>query len=138
MDLLRRVLSSDLDKVKDLRAQRGVGADAIDELERFYELKVHGGPEPDQVTLTNAEVARAHNTPDYFLVIVSDVEGADANPKVRLIVDPLHQLQPTDSGAITLSGVRSATNLLYNFAQINGSPSRSQSGLPNTAGSDSF
>ena len=138
LDLLRRVLGSDLDEVKDLRAQHGVGADAIDESRGFYELKVHGGPEPDQVTLTNAEVARAHNTPDYFLVIVSGVEGADANPKVRLIVDPLRQLRPTDSGAITLSGVRSATNLLYNFAQINGSPSNSQSELPNTAGSDIF
>ena len=35
MNLLRRVLGSDSEEVKDLRAQRGVGADAIDEAEAF-------------------------------------------------------------------------------------------------------
>ena len=67
LKLLRRLLSSDHDEIKDLRAQRGVGADAIDELGRFYEMKVSAGSEPDQVTLTNAEVKRALTTPDFFL-----------------------------------------------------------------------
>ena len=118
--LLRKVLSSDHDEIKDLRAQRGVGADAIDELGRFYELKVSAGPEPDQVTLTNAEVKRALTTPDFFLVVVSGVEGVDAKPKVRVIVNPLSQLQPTESGSITLSGVQSVTSLTYGFAHIIG------------------
>ena len=51
-ELLRRVLGSDLDQIVDLRTQRGVGADAIDELKNYYELKVSAGSEPDQVTLT--------------------------------------------------------------------------------------
>jgi hypothetical protein len=40
LDLVRRVLGSDADQIADLRAQHGVGADAIDELDQFYELKV--------------------------------------------------------------------------------------------------
>ena len=120
LNLLRKVLVSDRDEIKDLRAQRGVGADAIDELGRFYELKVSAGTEPDQVTLTNAEVKRALTTPNFFLVVVSGVEGVDAKPKVRVIIDPLSQLQPAESGAIMLSGVRSATSLTYDFDQING------------------
>ena len=120
MKLLRRLLSSDHDEIEDLRAQRGVGADAIDELGRFYEIKVSAGSEPDQVTLTKAEVKRALTTPDFFLVVVSGVEGVYAQPKVRVIVNPLSQLQPTASGTITLSGVRNVTSLTYDFSQING------------------
>ena len=119
LQLLRKVLTSEHDRIKDLRAQRGVGADAIDDLGRFYELKVSAGPEPDQVTLTNAEVKRALTTPDFFLVVVSGVEGVDAKPKVRVIVNPLSQLQPAKSGTITLTGVHSVTSLTYDFAHIN-------------------
>ena len=126
MELLRKLWTSDEEKIKDLRTQHRVGADAIDELGHFYELKVHGGPEPNQVTLTNAELKRALETPDFFLVIVSDVEGTDANPKVRIIVDPLRQLQTTQSGGITLSGVRKATHMVYDFTQINGPTSGDQ------------
>lgn len=117
LELLRMVLGSDHDEIEDLRAQHGVGADAIDELERFYELKVHALGEPDQITLTNAEVRRALTTKDFFLVVVSGVEGADACPKVRIIVDPLSHLQPAESGSITLTGIRGATSLTYDFTQ---------------------
>ena len=120
MALLRKLLSSDHDDIADLRAQRGVGADAIDEMKRFYELKISAGAEPDQVTLTSAEVKRASSTPNFFLVVVSGIEGVDARPKVRVIVDPLSQLQPTESGSIALSGVRGTTSLTYDFAPIDG------------------
>ena len=117
-ELLESLLSSDDEEIADLRDQRGVGADAVDELRRFYELKVSAGSEPDSVRLTNSEVKRALSTPDFFLVVVSGIEGVDARPTLRVIVDPLKQLHPTDSGAITLSGVRSATSLTYEFAPI--------------------
>ena len=119
--LLRKLLSSDHDEIADLRAQRGVGADAVDQMQRFYELKVSAGAEPDQVTLTGAEMKRASSDPNFFLVVVSGIEGVDARPKVRVIVDPLGQLPPTEGGSITLSGVRSATSLTYDFARIDGS-----------------
>ncbi len=35
----------------DLRTQHGVGADAIDALDRFYELKVYRHDEPDTIRL---------------------------------------------------------------------------------------
>ena len=117
--LLRKLLSSDHDNIADLRAQRGVGADAVDGMQRFYELKVSAGAEPDQITMTSAEVKRAGTTPDFFLVVISGIEGVDTRPRVRVIVDPLSQLQPTESGSITLSGVRSATSLTYDFAPNN-------------------
>ena len=117
-DLLAMLLGSDLDEMADLRAQMGVGADAIDEMGRYFELKVSAGPEPDSVRLTNSEVKRALSTPDFFLVVVSGVEGVDARPTVRVILDPLKQLQPTDSGAVTLSGVRSVKSLVYDFAPV--------------------
>ena len=61
-------------------------------------------------------VKRARTTPHFFLVVISGIEGVDAQPRLRVIVDPLSQLQPTESGSITLSGVRSATSLTYDFA----------------------
>ena len=118
MELFRKVLGSDRGDLTDLRTQRGVGADAVDDLRRFFELKVHAGAEPDQVKLTNAEVMRALSTEDYFLVVVSDVEGADARPRVRVVLNPLRQLQPLDQGEIILSGVKSSTSAIFDFSPV--------------------
>ena len=116
LEILRMLLGADHDEIVDLRAQRGVGADAIDELGQFYELKVSTGAEPDHVSLTAAEVKRARTTPGFFLVVVSGIEGIDARPTVRVIVDPLGQLRPTDDRGVTLSGVRQAKSRVYRFA----------------------
>ena len=115
-ELARRVLSSDHEKIVDLRAQRGVGADATDELKRFYELKVSAGREPNDVTLTNAEWQRARGSSDFFLVVVSGVEKAEAKPSVRIIPRPLDQLEQRVSGMVVLSGVRDAKSVTYEFA----------------------
>ena len=116
-ELARRVLSSDHKDIVDLRAERGVGADAMDELERFYELKVSAGGEPSEITLTSAEWQRARSSPGFFLVIVSGVEGADATPSIRIISRPLEQLDQRPSGTVKLSGVGNVTSLTYKFAQ---------------------
>ncbi len=118
MKLLLKLLSSDAEGIADIRDQHGVGADAVDRRGHFYELKVHAGGEPDSVTMTAAEVKRARTTDGFFLVVISGVEGVDAQPRVRIIVDPLSELQPTASGSISLSGVRNATSLTYDFAHI--------------------
>ena len=120
LDILRKLLSSDVKEIVDIRAQHGVGADAVDKLKRFYELKVSAGAEPDNVTMTPAEVERARTTSGFFLVVISGIEGTDARPMVRIIADPLGQLQQVASGSITLSGVRSATSLMYEFARKDG------------------
>ena len=124
MDLVHKLLSSDRQEIVDLRSQRNVGADAIDSMDRFYELKVIAGAEPDLVTLTNSEVQRAMSDDNFFLIVVSGIEGIDARPKVRVFVDPLNQLQQTYHGSITLSGVRSTESLVYEFATVDGDAAR--------------
>ena len=119
LELARKVLSSDGQYIVDLRAQRGVGADAMDEFKRFYELKVSAGPEPNEVTLTEAEWKRAKSSPDFFLVVVSGVEeGVEAKPSVRIIPNPLDQLEERVSGNMILSGVRRARSRTYEFAPL--------------------
>jgi hypothetical protein len=39
LSLVQAALARDSEELRDLRAQRGVGADAVDELSRFYEVK---------------------------------------------------------------------------------------------------
>jgi hypothetical protein len=112
MALVRTVLAGDEEEIADLRAQHGVGADAIDKLDRFFELKVHLGDEPDVIRLEESEVRRALSTPDFFLVVVSGVEGADARPRVRIIVDPVHQLTMQASSTVVFTGVRGAQHSL--------------------------
>ena len=117
-ELARKVLSSYHEDIVDLRTQRGVGADAMDELERFYELKVSAGGEPNEVTLTNAEWQRAQSSPNFFLVVVSGVEGVESRPSVRIIPRPLDQLEQKVSGTMMLSGVRHAKSVTYEFAPV--------------------
>ncbi len=113
LELLRMVLGSD---IVDVRAKCRVGADAVDEQKRPFELKVSAGREPDVVTLTASEVMRAATDPNFVLAVVSRIEGADARPTVRLFLDPLKQLRPgTDEGGINLSGVRGSQSLVYEF-----------------------
>ena len=88
----------------------------MDELERFYELKVSAGGEPNEVTLTSAEWQRAISSPDFFLVVVSGVEGVESRPRVRIIPRPLEQLDQSASGTLKLSGVRHATSVTIEFA----------------------
>jgi hypothetical protein len=117
--LLRRVLAGDADEIVDIRRQRGVGADAIDELDRFFELKVHGGEEPETIRLQESEIHRAMSTPTFFLAVVSHVEGVEARPKVRIIIDPVNQLRMVDNSSVSFTGVRSAQHsLVYDFAQL--------------------
>ena len=134
MELLRKLLSSDVEEIADIRAQHGVGADAVDKLKHFYELKVSAGTEPDYVKMTAAEVKRARTTPGFFLIVISGIEGVNAQPRVRVIVDPLSQLQPTPSGSITLSGVRNATSLTYDFAHRNDAEQASEENETDVSG----
>ncbi len=108
MEVLRRIWESDTDEIIDIRNQHGVGADAIDSLDRFVELKAYLGDEPDSIKLERAQIERALTTPGYFLAVVSNLEGVDARPKVRIIIDPVHQLTTSETSSIIFRGVRSA------------------------------
>jgi hypothetical protein len=115
LELVRKVLASDADEMRDLRAQHGVGADAVDQLDRFFELKVYAGAEPDVIRLEESQIRRAMTTPDFFLVVVSHVEGEKAKPKVRVIAEPFRQLHMTETSSVSLTGVRTSQSLVYDL-----------------------
>ena len=117
MELVHKVLGWDHSDIADLRAQHGVGADAVDSLDRFFELKVHLGDEPDTIRLEESEIRRALSTPDFFLVVVSNVEGIDARPKVRVIIDPVNELRMTETSSVNFMGVRSAEHCLVYYLE---------------------
>jgi hypothetical protein len=119
LELARKVLGGEAAEIADIRAQRGVGADAVDGLDRFFELKVHLGEEPDTIRLEESEIRRALSTPDFFLIVVSNIEGTNARPKVRIIVDPAHQLRMRESSSVSFTGVRSAEHsLVYDLEPV--------------------
>jgi hypothetical protein len=56
--LCRQVLAGDEPGIVDLRAQRAVGVDTMEDLRPFYELKLYDGPEPAVIDLTDSDVTR--------------------------------------------------------------------------------
>lgn len=113
LEIASRVLKGDEHALVDIRNQRGVGADAIDDLRRFYELKVHAGEEPGTIALEPSQIRLAMSEPNFFLVIVSNLEGQNARPQVRVIHDPLAQLSMNKSSRVTFSGVQETTGLVF-------------------------
>jgi hypothetical protein len=113
--LVRQLFASNEQQIRDLRAQHGVGADAVDALDRFFELKVYAGEGPDCITLEDSQIRRAMSTPDFFLVVVSELEGENPSPKVRVIINPLSQLSMSEKSSVTFTGVRSSQSVVYPF-----------------------
>lgn len=113
MEVVRQVLGLDIKDMIDIRNQHNVGADAIDDLRNFYELKVHANEIPDQIRLQDSEIQRAYETENFFLVLVGNVEANDAPTEVRVITDPLNKLNPSVTGHITFTAVRSAKSFQY-------------------------
>lgn len=118
MALVMHALSSDQSGMADIRDQRNVGADAVDQLQRFFELKVHAGAIPDEIRLTDSEVQRALSTAEFFLVLVGNVERGAGQPEIRIITDPLNQLRVEAAGMIRLSGINRAQSLTYTFRPL--------------------
>lgn len=115
LELARRALQYEQGELRDLRAQMGLGADAVDYEGRFFELKVYLHGEPSSIHMTDSEVKRAASTPKFYLVIVSQLEGEQAQPRVRVIADPLRQLDVSGNGGITLTNVKHATSLVFDY-----------------------
>ena len=116
LDLLRKVLGTEQEPewLRDLRHQHGVGADAVDGLDRFYELKTTYGPEQDTVILTAKECERAASGAEFFLVVVSGL-AADSDPVLRLVPDPLNQLGIRPNGNVILTGIKQSESLVVEF-----------------------
>lgn len=106
LELLRRVLGDET-TLTDVRHQPNVGADAVDDKGRYYELKVHAGPIPNTVKLEDSQIQRALTTKDFYLALVGNMEDGQGDPEVWIIHDPIHHLRPEPQGAVHLTGVHS-------------------------------
>ena len=117
LELVRWALDYDHEQLRDMRALVGVGADAVDDLGQFFELKVYANAEPDAISLTDSEFKRAASSEQFYLVVVSELEGASAKPRVRIIADPVNQLAVAGTANITMTGVKHAASLLFEYEQ---------------------
>ena len=116
LDAVRSALALDVKEFNDLRAERGIGVDAIDELRQCYEIKMcSSAAMPTDVTLTASEIAAARDDDDFFLAIVTGLEEGAGKLKVRFIFDPLGQLDIRVRSDLTLTGVDRAEALEFEF-----------------------
>ncbi|WP_106639508.1 sacsin N-terminal ATP-binding-like domain-containing protein [Allosphingosinicella vermicomposti] len=116
MEAVRSALALDVEQFNDLRAERGLGVDAIDELRQCYEIKMCSGAAlPTDVTLTASEIEAARDDPDFFLAIVTGLEEGAGKLRVRFIFDPLSQLNVRVRSDLTLTGVDKAEALEFEF-----------------------
>ncbi|MES0198875.1 hypothetical protein [Mesorhizobium sp. M0011] len=116
LDAVRRALRLESQQLNDLRAARGFGVDAIDELRQCYEIKMSSSAGmPTEITLTASEVEAARNDPDFFLAIVSGLEDGAGELRVRFIFDPLGTLDVRIRSDLTLTGVDKAEALEFTF-----------------------
>lgn len=104
--LLQFIVERDGVTLEDQRGALGLGADAVDSLGRFYEIKAHAGREPAEVSLTGSELQRAYLERDRFvLVIASNLEEGMGAPRLRMIADPLLHLGIESAERVRVTGL---------------------------------
>ncbi|MFJ6884021.1 ATP-binding protein [Streptomyces californicus] len=107
LELLTQILHEQGRTLEDQRGLMRLGADAVDSVDHFYEIKAHGGPEPAEVTLTGAELTRALTEgSNYSLVIASNLEEGRGTPTLRIIPDPLRFFEVEATAEVKLKGLR--------------------------------
>ena len=75
LQILQLAINGHETELRDYRHLRGVGADALDKLRRYFEIKATYGALPDEVTLTGNEAERAFREGDrFYLAIVAGLE----------------------------------------------------------------
>ncbi len=115
-DLCRRLLGLDIEELVDIRNQHHVGADGVDQLDNFYEYKVHARAIPDVIRLEPSEIERARTTKNFFLIVIGNLEAGAGEPEIRIITNPLDQLVMKPTASVQFAGVLSAKALRYTFA----------------------
>ena len=105
-------------QIRDLQRRRGIGADAVDELMRYFEMKAFSGPAPDVVVLTANEAKRAHIVgDDFFLVVIEGLEEG-YETVLRLIPRPLDTLAWQSDASVRLAGVKRRTALEVTISDV--------------------
>jgi hypothetical protein len=106
LQLLQRAINGHETELRDYRRLRGIGADALDKLRRYFEIKATYGALPDEVTLTGNEAERAVREGDrFYLAIIAGLEQG-YETVVRIIPNPLRNLALSPSTSVTLAGIR--------------------------------
>jgi hypothetical protein len=113
--VLQIAINGDLEELRDYRHLRGIGADAVDRLRRYFEIKATYGPMPDEITLTASEAERAfRETNKFFLAVVAGLEQG-YETVVKIIPNPLRTLQFKPNTSLTLAGIRRVKALEVRF-----------------------
>lgn len=108
MLLLQEAINGDIADLRDFRHLQGVGADALDRLDRMFEIKSFATVMPDQVTLTANEFERAlKDGKKYYLAVVAGLEEGHETV-VRIVADPVRALTVQRSTSVILGGINSA------------------------------
>ncbi|WP_122666720.1 sacsin N-terminal ATP-binding-like domain-containing protein [Pseudomonas viridiflava] len=118
-DICRWVLGLDETEIVDIRNQHNVGADAIDMFNNFYEYKVYAGAIPDVIRLEPSQIERARTTPNFFLVVIGNLQAGVGDPEVRIITNPLDKLALRPTASVQFAGVLAAKALTYRFTSEN-------------------
>lgn len=107
--VLRQVLETDTRTLRDLRRVANLGADVVDNLGKYFEIKASAGDMPDAISLQYSQIERSLERPPghWFLAVVAGLEQG-YETKVRFIADPLRHLAWADKGSVTFTGVRTA------------------------------
>ena len=102
---LHKAINGELSGLRDFRRFQGVGADAVDNLKRHFEIKSFSRAMPPTVELTTNEFKRAlQQGAKYYLAVVAGLEeGYDT--VVRIIADPANTLQPQAATTVVLGGI---------------------------------
>jgi hypothetical protein len=105
LQILQKAINGDSAELRDYHHLRGVGADALDKLRRYFEIKVSYGAMPDDVTLLANQVERAVREGNkFFLAVIAGLEeGYDT--AVRIFPNPLRTLKPKPNTSVTLTGI---------------------------------
>jgi hypothetical protein len=120
-DAVRMALALAPQEIQDLRARRGAGGDAMDDLGQLFEIKMSSGSGDNEVTLRKSQ-AEAARDPDFFLAVVDGLDEGDTTLSVRFIFDPLRRLEVRVSGDLTLAGVREVEALEFKFSKVDDNP----------------
>ena len=94
-------------ELEDFSSLRGVGADSIDNLKRYFEMKVFSGQARDDVRFEASEFERAVKVgKKYFLAVISGLEEGNET-EIRIFSDPVRTLSLRKIPRIRLGGILS-------------------------------
>jgi hypothetical protein len=111
LQALQTAINGELSELSDYRHLRGIGADALDKLKRYFEIKTYYGRLPDEITLTHNESVRAlREREKSVLAVIAGLEvGYDT--VVKVFNNPLRTLEIKPNTTVILGGITTKETL---------------------------